>query len=66
MRKGWNAISGLVGGVSPNTLRRWMKEEGFPVTFVGRIPVVSERLVTEWLEKRVKKKVSAIERNRTH
>ena len=63
MTKGWYAISSLAGGVSPNTLRRWMKEEGFPVTFIGRIPTTTERLVTEWIEKRVKKKVSANKRN---
>lgn len=39
-------------GVSHTTLRRWIRDEGFPVVRLGRKTLVPLRLGEQWLEDR--------------
>ncbi len=52
MLTGWKDITHSTG-LSENTLRKLIREEDFPVQYLGRTPVVTMDQVLAWLDKRL-------------
>lgn len=59
--RGWKDICKASGGMSPKTIRKLMRLEGFPVDYIEGSPQTTDTLITEWVEKRVKSKLAASE-----
>ena len=51
MLTGWKAFCRETG-FSANTLRKLMREEGFPIQFLARHPVVTRGQIARWLKER--------------
>ena len=47
----WEAITDKVG-LSENTIRKLVKEEDFPIQFVGRTPITTLDQILSWLDQR--------------
>lgn len=52
---GWESIRGAMDNVSKDTLRRWARDEGFPLGFIGQTPVTTEALLKDWVENVVRR-----------
>jgi hypothetical protein len=50
---GWKAIRKVTDDISEDTLRRWTKEEGFPLVFIGRTPFTTEDSIRRWIEAKI-------------
>ncbi len=48
----WEAITDKVG-LSENTIRKLVKNEDFPIQFVGRTPITTLDQIISWLDKRL-------------
>ncbi len=48
----WKVITEKVG-LSENTIRKLIRDEGFPVQFLGRTPVTTMDQVISWLDRRL-------------
>ena len=59
--RGWKDICKAAGGISDKTARRLMREEGFPVAFVARVPQTTQALLEAWVEKHVKDKLQSLD-----
>ena len=62
--RGWKSICSAAGGMSENTARRLMKEEGFPVSMAGKSPVSTSELISDWIKKRCQEKSSSTSLNK--
>jgi hypothetical protein len=51
---GWKSICSVADNACEDTLRRWTKENGFPVIMIGKTPVSSERAIEMWVERMMK------------
>lgn len=52
---GWKDITRETG-ISENTIRKLVREENFPVQYLGRTPVTTMEQVISWLDKRLAKR----------
>ena len=59
--RGWKDICKAAGGMSPKTVRKLMRTEGFPVAYVEGSPQTTDGLIQEWTEKHVKRILAASE-----
>ena len=50
--RGWKDISLAAGGMSEGSMRRLMRNEGFPVTIIAGRPMSTTEAISEWVEKR--------------
>jgi hypothetical protein len=50
---GWKSICKAVDSVCEDTLRKWIKEEGFPVTMLARTPVTTNNAIEMWIEQKI-------------
>lgn len=59
--RGWKDICKASGGMSSKTIRKLMRLEAFPVDYIEGSPQTTDALITEWVEKRVKRKLASSE-----
>jgi hypothetical protein len=52
IRQALDGVGGKGGAPCENTVRRLVRQEGLPVTYVSRSPVTTRRLLVEWVERR--------------
>ena len=50
--RGWKDICAALGGMSDDTARRLMREDGLPVTMVCGQPMSTSALLATWVRKR--------------
>lgn len=50
--RGWKDICEAAGGMSEDTARQLMLEEGFPVTIVARKPMSTSAAIEIWVQRR--------------
>ena len=53
--RGWKNICAAVGGMSPDTARRLMREEGMPVSIIAGGPMTTTEALEEWVQCRCQK-----------
>jgi len=50
----WEAITDEVG-LSENTIRKLVKDEDFPIQFVGRTPITTMGQILSWLDQQIER-----------
>ncbi len=49
--RGWKEITKTLGGMSENTARRLIEENGLPITILGGKPMTTQSDLEEWVSR---------------
>jgi hypothetical protein len=55
--RGWQAICDELGGISENTARKLVDEEGLPVVIIANSPTTTKKALCDWIEKKLSSKI---------